>query len=531
MHFEDASPSGPAPRAFWERRDFVLAIVLLSVLPLLWPDVPPLLDLPGHMGRYRVQLDLASAPDLQQYYGFEWAVIGNLGIDLLIEALAPLIGLEAAVKLIVLTIPALTVGGLLWVAYEVHGRVPPTALFAVPFAYNFPFLFGFVNFALAMGLALLAFALWLRLARLNHLGLRAALFLPISVLLWVGHAFAWGTLGVLAFSAELVRQFDHGRGIVSAGFRSALHCLALAPPVALMLAWRSEAAGRTTDWFNWERKWDWIRMALRDRWEWFDMGALALVTLLLLFALFNRRLTFSRNLVASALFLAIVFVLLPRIVFGSAYADMRLAPYVFAIALVGIRFRDQAGFGFSRIMALAGLAFVLVRSGGTSASMWLYDRSYDRELAALDHVPHGARMVSLVGRRCTEPWAMSRLLHLPGLAIVRRHAFSNDQWTMAGAQLLDVRYKPGWPYVRDPSQIVTRQRCGGEIWRTLNGALAGFPRDAFDYVWLIAPPGPIDPKAVRGLRPVWRGGASILYRVESNANSETPAGSGTLPTR
>jgi hypothetical protein len=531
MHFEDASPSGPAPRAFWERRDFVLAIILLSALPLLWPDVPPLLDLPGHMGRYRVQLDLAASPDLQQYYGFEWAMIGNLGIDLLIEALAPLIGLEAAVKLIVLTIPALTVGGLLWVAYEVHGRVPPTALFAVPFAYNFPFLFGFVNFALAMGLALNGFALWLRLARLNHLALRAAVFLPISVLLWVGHAFAWGTLGVLAFSAELVRQVDHGRNVVSAGFRSALHCLALTPPVALMLAWRSEAAGRTTDWFNWERKWDWLRMALRDRWEWFDLGALIVVTALLLFALISRRLTFSRNLVASALFLAIVFVLLPRIVFGSAYADMRLAPYVFAIALVGIRFRDAAGFRFSQGLALAGLAFVLVRTGGTTASMWLYDRSYDRELAALDHVPHGARLVSFVGRRCVEPWAMSRLLHLPGLAIVRRHAFSNDQWTMAGAQLLDVRYKPGWPFIRDPSQIVTRLRCGGEIWRTLDTTLDYVPRDAFDYVWLIAPPGPIDPEAVADLRPVWRDGPSVLYRVESNANSETPAGSGTLPTR
>ena len=197
-------------------------------------------------------------------------------------------------------------------------------------------------------------------------------------------------------------------------------------------------------------------MALRDRWEWFDIGALILVVLLLLFALVNRRLTFSRNLVASALFLAIVFVLLPRIVFGSAYADMRLAPYVFAIALVGIRFRDGAGFRFSRAMAIAGLAFLLVRTGGTTASMSLYDRSYDRELAALDHVPHGARLVSFVGRRCIEPWAMSRLLHLPGLAIVRRHAFSNDQWTMAGAQLLDVRYKPGWPFIRDPTQIVTR---------------------------------------------------------------------------
>ena len=64
---------------------FVLALILLSALPLLWPDVPPLLDLPGHMGRYRVQLDLATSPDLQQFYGFHWQLIGNLGIDLLVD--------------------------------------------------------------------------------------------------------------------------------------------------------------------------------------------------------------------------------------------------------------------------------------------------------------------------------------------------------------------------------------------------------------------------------------------------------------
>ena len=121
-------------RPFWERRDFVLALVLLSALPLLWPDVPPLLDLPGHMGRYRVQLDLATSPDLQQYFGFHWQVIGNLGVDLLVELLAPLVGLETAVKLVVMAIPPLTVAGLIWVSYEVHGRIPPTALFAVPFA-------------------------------------------------------------------------------------------------------------------------------------------------------------------------------------------------------------------------------------------------------------------------------------------------------------------------------------------------------------------------------------------------------------
>ena len=524
------------PRPLWEHPAVLAALVVLSALPLFWPDVPPLLDLPGHMGRYRVQLDLAGSPLLPQYYGFEWALIGNLGVDLLVEVLAPLIGLEPAVKLIILLIPTLTVAGLLWVAFEVHGRVPPTTLFALPFAYNFPFLFGFANFALAMALALNAFALWLRLARLGRVWLRAAIFVPLSIVLWVVHAFGWGTLGVLAFSAELVRQYDRGHHFISSGFRSAIHVLSLIPPIALVVLWRSNSAGRTADWFNMERKLDWLQMVLRDRWELFDKASLALVVLIILWAMVSRRITYSRNLAASALFLTIVFVLLPRIVFGSAYADMRLAPYLFAIALVAIRFPQGNRRRFVQTLGLAGLAFFLVRTGGTTASMWLYDRAYDRELAALDHVPEGARMVSFVGRECREPWAMTRLLHLPGLAIVRRQAFSNDQWAMAGAQLLTVRYRDGWPFIRDPTQIVTLRRCRSEVWRPINLALATFPRHAFDYVWLITPP-PYDAKFTEGLRPVWRSGPSVLYRVEgeiggaSNANSDTPAGSGTRPTR
>jgi hypothetical protein len=517
-------------RPWWEHPALLAALVLASAVPLLWPDVPPLLDLPGHMGRYRVQLDLEQSPVLQQFYHFEWALIGNLGIDLWVELMAPLIGLEPAVKLIVLLIPPLTVIGLIWTAYEVHGRVPPTAYFAIPFAYNFPFLFGFANFSLSMALALVAFAYWLRLGRLGHAWLRAALFLPISAALWVVHAFGWGTLGVLAFSSELVRQFDRGHNFFSSGFRSGIHCLSLAPPIALVLIWRSEASGMTGDWFNMNRKIDWVLMVLRDRWEWFDLASLALVTALLFLAMVHRRMEYSRNLAASALFLTVVFILLPRIVFGSAYADMRLAPYLFAIGIVAIRFPPAATHRLTQAFAVLALLFIGARLGGNTLSSWAYDRSYDRELAALDHVPRGARLVSFVGRPCVEPWAMSRLLHLPGLALVRREAFSNDQWTMAGAQLLQVRYFEGFPFIKDPTQIVTAARCRREVWRPATLALQTFPREAFDYVWLISPP-PFDPQAIRDLRPIWRSGTSGLYRVERTANNDTPAGSGTLPTR
>ncbi|MDP8914660.1 MAG: hypothetical protein M3N39_13930, partial [Pseudomonadota bacterium] len=127
--------------------------------------------------------------------------------------------------------------------------------------------------------------------------------------------------------------------------------------------------------------------------------------------------------------------------------------------------------------------------------------------------PRGARLVSMVGERCGNEWMMSRLHHLPGLAIVRKEAYSNEQWVMAGAQLLRVRYREAGFFQRDPSQIVTLRRCPREAYRTINQNLAAVPRDAFDYVWLIGPP-PYDQRLTEGLRPVWRSGRSVLFRVE-----------------
>jgi hypothetical protein len=502
-------------RHWWEHPWLLAAIVLASAAPLLWPGIPPLVDLPGHMGRYHVQLEIAHSPILQHFYDFKWALIGNLGVDLLVVPLAKLFGLEPAVKLIVILIAMITTAGLLWVASEVHGRIPPTAFFALPLVFNYPFMFGFINFALSMGLAMLAFALWLQLARHDRLLLRAALFVPISILIWVAHTFGWGTLGVMAFSAEFIRQLDLRRGVFRGGFNAGVQCIALCPPVLLMLAWRSgdHVTGYTGQWFLWWQKLNWVLMALRDRWEMFDKASLAIIGIVLLTGLlWWRRLEYSRNLAASALVLALVYICLPRIVFGSNYADMRLAPFVIAVAVIAIRFRRNWGGKTGTILAVAGLLFFVVRTAGTTASLYLYDKAYDSELAAVDHIPANARVVSFVGVKCRKSWAMTRLEHLPAIALVRKSAFSNDQWSMEGAQLLTAHYPDGGWFTRDPSQQVLGQLCRGEKWWTLNQALERFPRSAFDYVWLIQPPA-YDPGLTRGLQPLWRNGRSVLYRV------------------
>ena len=509
-------------RPWWETRWFVAAMILLAFVPLLYPPVPPLVDLLGHMGRYRVELDLARSPDLQRYFDFEWQLIGNLGVDLLIVPLAKIFGLELSVKLIAMTIPPLTVAGFLWVAREVHHRLPPTAALALPFAFSHPFLFGFLNYTLSMALAFLAFGLWLRLGRLGRIELRALLFVPISFIIFICHTFGWGTLGLLCFSAEAVRQHDKGISWWKAGLKAATHALVLAAPALIMLTWRSEISGAPTfGWFNWPIKSLWLVWALRDRWQSIDTAILTWIGLAALFALVTRYFTLSRNLAFSALVLAIAFVVLPWTVFGSAYADMRLAPYALAVIALAIRARREPPPGLPQMLAVAATGLFAAKVAVTTVSLRIASDRQDRQFAALDHVRRGAPLVYLVGQSCDTLWPLFRQSHLGAMAIVRRHAFANDQWGIEGANLLTVHYAPAGRFRADPSQMVSDAGCRTRRTPTVDEAMKAIPRDAFDYVWLIDVP-PYEPTSLAGYRRVWSGEGSSLYAIERDRANKGP---------
>ena len=519
----DPSPKG-APRPWWEGRPYVAAMILLAFVPLLFPHFPPLVDLPGHMARYQVAVDGGTGDFLGQWYRFEWKPIGNLGVDLLVVPLAHLVGVEWATKLVVGAIPPLTVAGMLWVAREVHNRLPPTVAFALPLAFAHPFLYGFVNFALAMALALLAMGLWLRLGRLGKEKLRAALFVPISFVLFFAHTFGWGTLGLLCFSAEAVRQHDKGLSWWKAIIVAGLHASVMALPALMIVLWRSEASGSglTIGWFRWESKWEYIQRILRDRWQVWDLVSLAIIAAMLLFAIVHRRLTLSRNLLFSGLVLAAGFVCLPRVIFGSAYADMRLAPYVLAIFVLAIRFKGDTDYRLARALAIAGLAFLFARTASVTTSLAIASVQQERQLRALEQVPPGAKVVSQVYDSCNQ-WPLRRGDHLPGMIVVRREAFSNDQWKLPGASLLTVHLpEAGW-FQNDPSEIVRYPGCLREG-ASMRISLAAIPKDAFDYLWLVNLP-PIPAGWVEGWEPVYASEGSILMKRVADA----PPPPGTRP--
>jgi hypothetical protein len=395
----------------------------------------------------------------------------------------------------------------------VHGRIPPTAFLALPFIYGHPFMFGFVNFALSVALAFLAFGLWLRLGRLEQTRLRAWLFLPISLIVFFAHTYGWGLLGLLCFSAEAVRLHDRGRSWFRAALEAALHTSVMAIPLLIMIGWRSEThGGLTIGWFEWKIKWRWVYGALRDRWSFFDMGSLVLVAVIFAGALVSRQLTLSRNLAFSALVLAIAYAIIPRIVFGSAYADMRLVPYLIAVVLLALRFRVAPRQRTASMLAFVGLAFFGMRMVANTISLAMAGVDQQAKLEALDHVPEGARVVTLTGMTCVDYWPLLRNSHLGAMVIVRRDGFSNDQWLLEGVNLLDLKYRSAGYFAADPSQLVRPNRCRDPIHRTIDESLEALPRSDFDFVWLVDPP-PYDASLLTGTTVVWRGPRSILYRL------------------
>ena len=502
-----------AARPWWESRLFLTLVVAATMVPLLYPPIPPLVDLFGHMGRYRVELDLGQSRWLQQYFDYHWAAIGNLGVDVLVLFLGPVMGLEPAVKLIVLAIPPLTAIGFLWVAREVHGRVPPTAFFALPFIYGYPFLFGFVNFTLSVAFAFLAFGLWLRLGRLDRTVVREWVFVPISMIVFFTHTYGWGLMGLMCFSAEAVRLHDRGRTWWRAGLEAALRTSVMALPLLVMLVWRSEThGGQPYGWFEWKMKWRWVYSALRDRWKLFDIVSLAAAAAVFVYAMFSRKLALSRNLAFSAIVLVAGFIVIPRTVFGSAYADMRLLPYLMAVGLLAIRFRGAQDRRTAQVLAVLGLLFFATRTAANTLSLAMAGDDQRAKLAALDHVPEGARVISLTGMTCNEYWPLLRNSHLGAMVIVRRNGFANDQWVIEGVNLLDLKYRAAGYFAADPSQLVRPNQCIDRIHRQIDQSLAALPRNDFDYVWLIDTPA-YDPRLVADLPVAWRGPGSVLYRL------------------
>lgn len=500
------------------RWPLALLIALAFALPFLFVSIPPLIDVPGHIGRMAIAAAPAGGP-LDAYFSFRWLLVLNLGGDLIVEVLRRPLGLIPAVWLVCALVPVLTAAGVIAVARTLNPRGAYGLPWALIFVFNWPFFYGFLNYSLTAALALLAFALWVRIA--DRPSLRAALFVILPPLLMVSHAIG----GLLLVAMIGGYEIGHRDGwspkrwrwpLLTDLLRTLWPLLGVTLAVVLWLG-LGQASGGRTEWL-FARRPEAMLMALRDQNIWFDIASLvAAFGVLILGRLWGAR--WLGGTAGPAIALLILWLAAPALITTADRIDARLAPM---IPLLALTLQDWSGVspGRRRAIAIAGALLLAARLAVTTAGFVGYERSYTSELAALDHVQPGARILNFTGGECKlADWRQHRLDHLSNLATPLRDAWVNSHWVIDGVNSLKVRYRPGPDHWRDPSEVVFPERCidmakpaDQRGRKTIGEALARAPVARVDYLWLINTKLPAD-YAGPPLNRMWSNGKSELYVV------------------
>lgn len=495
--------------SFMTRTWFAVAICILVTIPFLTVTIPPLTDVPGHMGTAAVAA-YAGDPALAPLLGFHWRILPNLGTDIIVALLQRMIGITRAFWIVSAIIPPLLAAGIFMIARRLNPRGAATIPWALVFIYSYPFNYGFLNYMLGVAFSLIGFASWMSLDKYPRLRETATwIFTP---LLFLCHAVA-GCLLVLFICARefsLLRRRNQ--------FWSLLRRLRpLSSSFFILLAWRLSArsfAGENET--SIKAKLNALVMILRDQNLLLDEGSL-LAALLVFMLGYWKGARPDRAVVPAVLFLIPLFVITPSSLNGSSFADERLLPLIPILAFATQDW-SSVDIRLTRLVTLAGLSLFGARLVVTIMGFVAYDSQFASDLAALQHVREHSRILVFNTRYCSarQNWRPSRLGHLGDLAVVYLRSWTNSGWDTDGAHLLQVRYRPSASFYDDPSQYVWPVSCGGrgKGHPTLQEVLAVAPLGGVDYLWLIdavLPAGYRDPRLA--LR--WQNNSSAIYDVQA----------------
>jgi hypothetical protein len=473
---------------------FVLSC--LAMLPVLLAWTPQMTDYPSHLAGFKVMLDHGHDPFLTRYFLFKWEWTGNLGAELLMVPLAPLLGVEEAGRFIVALIPFLSGMAIMAVEWSLRKRIGVGAILAFAMIWSPSFLMGFLNYSLSLALALFAFAGWVRLEGWRW---RWAAMIPVGFVVWVCHVSGWGVMGVLVFGYEWSRRRSWR------DWRPFLKPWPLIFPLLPMLL--GVGANTQVSYGRWgvlEYKWGILYKAMRSYDQVFDITSLCLVLAVVVAALAIRR--FDGRVGWAALILLILTMAVPRQIFGGDYADYRLSTAALLVACLAIDW-PVPRWG----LALAGLLFS-ARIAVTSV-VWFQDAQTARQMiAALDHVPEGARVATAVAIPRTQ-WFFGPFEHFGSMAVVRRSSMENSNFALPDVHMLsmrETRYR-----FNDPTQRILyspRQRIDLRKFKPARHA---------DYLWYI---GDKQPVAVPdGAHVVFATPNSFLARLPNAVDLANPA--------
>jgi hypothetical protein len=193
--------------------DRVLAAALaLQLLPLLLLRRVVTVDGPAHVlgGSVLERYGDAGAEVVRRFYEVDLRPVPNLLTTVVLAGLLHVLGPDPAERVLVASYVVLLVLGLRYALRGVDPRAGWLAVAALPFVGNYLYYYGFYNFCLALGLALVVVGLALR--RRDGWSPRAALALAALLLVtWTAHLLPLLVAGLLVAVLSLARAVEASR--------------------------------------------------------------------------------------------------------------------------------------------------------------------------------------------------------------------------------------------------------------------------------------------------------------------------------
>lgn len=453
----------------------IALLLALALIPLGLADPLPLVDLPAHLARAYVHANIDTSPVLDKYFAVNWQLQSNLGVDIILPPLLNVMSPHAATVLLAALLLVAPATAVLAIHRTLFGRWSAFPLLVFLFLYNKPFLWGFINYVMAITLALWLFFAWLKLRHLVW-WVRVPLFAVLTTLLAPVHLYGFGFYAVLIGTSEFSRvafgpRAQWGRGAITL----ALNALPFVPGIALVFSSPTTSAA--------EPDWGSVLGKLHGLLEVVEAYGAVSAGVLLVFlglvlgsALLTGRVVIHRTMVLAIAVLVVIYFAMPLKIFGSGYADVRLLP------MIGLVFAATADWRVPSLSWRRGwiavfAAILVLRMASVMTHFVVADRYFAEVRQSLAPLQPGDRLAVAVLYQPGDFPSFPPNLHLAEMAVVEHEAFVNSMFHDPVAQPLTIIYDV------DP---VYRGCCSHEIRVSPEGPapnpFATIPLKKFDYL-------------------------------------------------
>jgi MFS family permease len=193
----------PGERTAWLFFGACAFAALLLLLPFSRAPYPAMPDYPNHLARAEIIVDAELHGREHPYYAVRHALIPNLALDSFVLGAAKLgLATNDALRLFAAAALLLPIGGVIAIGFALQRTVPWLALLAFPLAYSRYYVWGFLNYFFAIGLAFFGFAAWLSLRR-SRTALGALVLALFGIGALLSHLAGFAVLGILVACHEL----------------------------------------------------------------------------------------------------------------------------------------------------------------------------------------------------------------------------------------------------------------------------------------------------------------------------------------